>query len=597
MDHFLLEFGVRAVLVAAGTAVVLRAARVRAASTRHAAWTGVLVVMLLLPIWTAWGPKLSLKLLPAANPVATVTGAVVSLSSATATTGTPAEAAIVVPSRPDSTAWSLRHVVLAIYVGVTGVLLLRLLLGTLRVHLLIRRATLRDGLLTSASCASPLTVGWFRPIAILPQEWRRWPQGQLDAVLTHEHEHARRHDPLVQWLALLNRSVFWFHPLSWWLERQLSVLAEEACDAAVLAKGHSAQDYSEYLLRMADSVKKAGRRVSLVGMAMPGSFLPRRIPRLFDGRSASRISRSRLAGAAAAIVLFSVAFSGIALEARESESVTVPAAIPIKVAPAGPTPPPPVAVPAPMRIEVTAPSTPLASLAAQAPVPTPQAAPEQQQVEVEARLVVVNRSFTREIPALAVTRGISLGGNVPAAENGLFLLMQPGSESQLDEILAIGEARGIVRIVSRPRVTTVSGISAEISQGTQIPVQTTVNGVPVTSFLTFALKIELTPQITQTGLVFVTASVENSQPDFARAVNGVPAAVSTQQARTQFLVKDGSTAMMNMGVASAGSQTRQVPGLGTIPIIGTLFQQATAPAVSPSDSDLLIFITPRIKTP
>ena len=83
-----------------------------------------------------------------------------------------------------------------------------------------------------------MTVGWLHPVIVLPPNWRDWPAGKLEAVLTHEHEHARRRDPLVQWLALLNRAVFWFHPLAWWLERRISALAEEACDAAVMRRGH-----------------------------------------------------------------------------------------------------------------------------------------------------------------------------------------------------------------------------------------------------------------------------------------------------------------------------------------------------------------------
>jgi beta-lactamase regulating signal transducer with metallopeptidase domain len=83
---------------------------------------------------------------------------------------------------------------------------------------------------------------------VLPENWSQWPAAQLDAVLAHEHEHARRRDPLFQWLALLNRAVFWFHPLAWWLERRIAALAEEACDAVVLARGHDPRDYSEYLI-------------------------------------------------------------------------------------------------------------------------------------------------------------------------------------------------------------------------------------------------------------------------------------------------------------------------------------------------------------
>ncbi len=49
---------------------------------------------------------------------------------------------------------------------------------------------------------------------------------------------------MVQWVALLNRAIFWFHPLAWWLERRLSALAEEACDDAVLKQG---QDPVQYL--------------------------------------------------------------------------------------------------------------------------------------------------------------------------------------------------------------------------------------------------------------------------------------------------------------------------------------------------------------
>ena len=43
-------------------------------------------------------------------------------------------------------------------------------------------------------------------------------------------------------------------PLAWWLERHLSALAEEACDAAVLARGHDPYEYSGYLLELARSV-------------------------------------------------------------------------------------------------------------------------------------------------------------------------------------------------------------------------------------------------------------------------------------------------------------------------------------------------------
>jgi hypothetical protein len=111
---------------------------------------------------------------------------------------------------------------------------------------------------------------------------------------------------LIQWLALVNRAVFWFHPLSWWLERKLSVLAEEACDAAVLARGHTPQDYSEYLLDIARSVLRSGSRLGIVGMAMPGGLLQLRIRQIFNSCEVLPISRTRIVVAVAACAISSV---------------------------------------------------------------------------------------------------------------------------------------------------------------------------------------------------------------------------------------------------------------------------------------------------
>jgi len=298
--RLLLEGSVRALLVAAGTGGALWMLRVRSAGVRHAAWTGVVAVMLALPAWMAWGPHASLRLLPAASAPAVVAAPVLLEMQL------PAAAVSTARLAAPPAHWNWPAIV---YLAGVLVFLVRLAIGTWRARTLVRTATLRDGRLTSPFCAAPVTVGFFRPVVILPDCRRDWPAVQLAAVLTHEGEHVRRRDPLVQWVALFNRAIFWFHPLAWWVERHLSALAEEACDAAVLDGGCDPHDYSGYLLDLARSVGRSGARVRFVGMAMPGSSLPRRIRQVLARRPAPRVSSVRAASLAIACASMSALFA------------------------------------------------------------------------------------------------------------------------------------------------------------------------------------------------------------------------------------------------------------------------------------------------
>jgi type IV pilus assembly protein PilQ len=249
-----------------------------------------------------------------------------------------------------------------------------------------------------------------------------------------------------------------------------------------------------------------------------------------------------------------------------------------------------------------------------------------QQVEIEARLLSANKSFSRElgnqlgllignrggnvltgIPgpgspfvrnppprATAGGAGTPLIANFPAAAtSGLSFLIKAGGDVLLDEIIGTAEARGTAKLISRPKVTTQNNMAATISQGTQIPVQTNVNNTISTQFLNFSLQLTVTPQITEAGTILLTASIENSQPDFARAVNGVPS-IATQRANTQVLIPDGGTAVIGgILVDNDSVNINQIPGLGSLPIIGNLFKKTST---IKSTAELIFFITPRIKS-
>jgi len=301
MERLFLECAIRAALLVAATAIVLRALRVKVAVIKHGVWAGVMALMLLLPLWTTWGPKLSLPVLPSlAESIANKTKAPLRGSLDVVRQPTPVD--------------RRQAVYLTVYLLGVSLLLLRLAVGTVRSSSLVRGSTLHHGLRSSPLCAAPVTVGFLYPTVILPQHWQQWPQAQLDAVLTHESEHARWRHPLVQWLALLNRAIFWFHPAAWWLETHLSALSEEACDSAVLARGCDRRAYSQYLIDMARSVERSGVRLCIPGMAMPGSSLARRIRRILDGGSIPHVSRSHMAWTCIACAIPCIATAAVVLD-------------------------------------------------------------------------------------------------------------------------------------------------------------------------------------------------------------------------------------------------------------------------------------------
>src|SRR5215471_15121021 len=80
MERLLLECAVRALLLITATAALLNIMRVKDAAAKHSVWAGVMALMLLLPVWATWGPKVSLRILPPL-PSATATRPIVPTGS------------------------------------------------------------------------------------------------------------------------------------------------------------------------------------------------------------------------------------------------------------------------------------------------------------------------------------------------------------------------------------------------------------------------------------------------------------------------------------------------------------------------------------
>ena len=119
----------------------------------------------------------------------------------------------------------------------------------------------------------------------MPQAWRNWRAVKLRAVLAHERAHIRRRDWLVRVASHLNVCIFWFHPLAWWMEREIARLAEEACDDVALSEIEDPDEYAATLVDIARTAA-AERGVlnwQVISMAKDSKVL-RRVNRILNQR-------------------------------------------------------------------------------------------------------------------------------------------------------------------------------------------------------------------------------------------------------------------------------------------------------------------------
>jgi WD40 repeat protein/beta-lactamase regulating signal transducer with metallopeptidase domain len=111
----------------------------------------------------------------------------------------------------------------------------------------VRAVALRE----SPAITSPLTLGLFRPVILLPLDRRHWPAAQRALILGHEFAHVRRRDFLAGLVAELAACLCWFHPLVRWLTARLRLEQEYAADAWVASALTDSADYVRFLARLA----------------------------------------------------------------------------------------------------------------------------------------------------------------------------------------------------------------------------------------------------------------------------------------------------------------------------------------------------------
>jgi type IV pilus assembly protein PilQ len=263
------------------------------------------------------------------------------------------------------------------------------------------------------------------------------------------------------------------------------------------------------------------------------------------------------------------------------------------------------------------------------------------QVEVEARIVIANRNFSRDIgvqlaglglggngsggsiatmPGSAQAGGGGGGGNSTGFRPGgapVGLILEPNQSLtsslantviglttgkigsfQLSMLISAGEEKGQAKTIATPRITTLNNRKAEIESGQQIPVVTTQNSgnntgavVFTTTYVSVPLRLSVTPQITDAGTVILRVVAENNTISRTVTIGGTPG-INTQRMQTEVMVPDGGTTVVGGALLdNEGEDQFRTPGLSSVPVLGKLFKRK---AVARNTSEILFFITPRI---
>lgn len=317
----LLDASLRISVVAVIAALILTIMRVRASSVRHAVWRLVLIAMLIMPLLPSIVPTFAIPVVVSAPAGMLARSDIASEPAPPMVVREDRTAVVPIVNRAGAdrpvagrrSQWSIVSIASAVYGLGAIVLVLRLIVGWFAAARLIRHASAVShpcGALVreSALVATPMTAGVLAPAIILPSGWTEWPAEKLRACIAHELAHIRRRDPLVAFIAHLNRCIFWFHPLAWWLDRTLAATAEDAADEAAVHAIGDRRQYAEVLLGIAEAVHVRGARVAWQGVGVGGSGrVGRRIDRVLRGDAVLEISGVRKAvvfmTCAAAIVI------------------------------------------------------------------------------------------------------------------------------------------------------------------------------------------------------------------------------------------------------------------------------------------------------
>lgn len=226
------------------------------------------------------------------------------------------------------------------------------------------------------------------------------------------------------------------------------------------------------------------------------------------------------------------------------------------------------------------------------------------QVILEVRVMEADRSAVRDFGLSATVRNNSF---VFSYGNGLIGTDAPNStlsftggagHTSIDAQIQALEAKGLVRTLARPNLVALSGEKASFLAGGEFPypVPQGLNNVTI-EFRQYGVRLNFMPVVEPDGLIRLKVTPEVSQIDQSnslRLANITVPALTTRRADTTVELRSGeSLAIGGLFQHQYSNGVSQVPGLGEIPILGSLFRSTRW---QHNETELMIVVTPRLAT-
>lgn len=193
------------------------------------------------------------------------------------------------------------------------------------------------------------------------------------------------------------------------------------------------------------------------------------------------------------------------------------------------------------------------------------------------------------------------GGNVPTVNenNGAFLFGFNAGGLEVGILLEALESRGVVRTLAEPNLTALSGQEAKFLAGGEYPVPGESDGGGVTiEFKPFGVELNFVPTVVDQDIINIemVAAVSSIDPTNGISFNGFTVdAFTRRETSTTVEMRDGeSFAIAGLLQDDFADLNGQVPWLGDVPVLGSLFRSAE---YARRQTELVIIVTPHLVTP